>query len=434
MFAPLRRGVLLSFLALGVPPIQGQQATPARERESAAEPVVRLDDLVQQMLERSPTIRGAQYRVDAAMKRPSQASSLPDPKVTFNNFGVGHPFSRLSASNFAFAGVGVSQEIPYPGKLGLAAEEARRGAEADRQTYRTIVLGATAELKALYYDWFGVSKAIEITRKNQDLLQRLEQIARVRYSVGKGLQQDVLKAQVEQSTLAQQLELLGQRKATIEARMGSLINGDLPPGRPAAIVFTPFATPLNEILAALDAQSPQLKTRRAIIEGRAVGIERSKKEYRPDFGVNAQWQKTGAPFRDYYMLSAEVKVPLYFWRKQRLGVEESVAHFREAREDYLSDRQELVFQAKDLYLTAKTSERLLALYREAIIPQSALSLESALAGYEVGNTDFLTLMNNFSTVLSYETQYYGELAKHAQAIARLEALVAMPLAPIEGGK
>ena len=430
MPVPNRSGMLLLLLALNLTPIHGQQAETTRGQE----PVVKLDDLVQGMLQKSPAIRGAQYRVDAAMKRPSQVGTLPEPKFSVSNFGVGHPVSRLRHSDFAYVGVGVSQEVPYPGKLGLAAEEARRGAEADRQNYRTIVLSATAELKALYYDWFGAIKSIEITGKNRELLQRLEQIARVRYAVGKGLQQDVLKAQVEQSTLAQQLELLGQRKATIEARITALINSDRPLGRPAEIVLAPLSTGLEEVLAALDAQSPRLKTKQAMIDGRAVAIERAKKEYRPDFGVSAQWLKNGAPFRDYYMLTADVKVPLYFWRKQRLGVEESVARFREAREDYLSDRQELVFQAKDLYLTAKTSERLIALYREGILPQSALSLESALAGYEVGNTDFLTLMNNFSTVLTYEMQYYGELAKHAQAVARLEALVAMPLAPPAGGK
>lgn len=424
MPVPVRSGVLLSFFAFGC----GVLIAAEQER------VIALTDLVEEMLSRSPSIRAAQYRVDAAMKRPSQVSTLPEPKISISNFGVGHPFSRLSASDFAYAAVGVSQEIPYPGKLGLAAEEARRDAEADRQTYRAVVVNATAELKVLYYQWFEATKALQVTEKNRDLLQRLEQIARVRYSVGKGLQQDVLKAQVEQSTLAQQVELLLQRKGSIEARIESLVNMRLGPGRPAEIVHAPVRAGLEQVLAALDAQSPRLKTKQAMIESRGVGIERSKKEYRPDFGVSGQWLKNGAPFRDYYMLTADVKVPLYFWRKQRLGVEESVARFREAREEYLSDRQELVFQAKDLYLTAKTSERLLALLREGIVPQSALSLESAMAGYETGSADFLTLMNNFSTVLTYEMQYYGELAKHAQAVARLEALVAAPLVQLEGGK
>lgn len=423
MSEPLRYGMLLSLLVVAGSPSPGQ--IPAIAQEAGR--VVEIDELVKELLRSNPAIRAAQYRVDAATKRPSQMSTLPEPKLSVSNFGVGHPLSRLRDSDFAYVGFGFSQEIPYPGKLALAGEEARKDVEAEREMYRTLVLDATAQVKAAYFDWFGVIKAIEITRKNRDLLGRLEQIARVRYSVGKGIQQDVLKAQVEQSTLAQQLEVLSQRKATIEARIQSLLNTEAPLGRPAEVRLSPLATGLEEVLSALDAQSPRLKAKQAAIEGRAVAIERSKKDYRPDFGVSVQWQKNGAPFRDYYMAVAEMKVPLYFWRKQRLGVEESVARFREARQDYLADRQELVFQTKDLYLTAKTSERLLALYREGIIPQSALSLESALAAYETGSVDFLTLMNNFMTMLTYEMQYYQEFAKHGQALARLEALIGMPL-------
>ena len=425
MRALLRPSMLLSLVATVGFPVLGEPQAAAREGDSA--PVVQIDELVKELLANNPGLRAAQYRVDAATKRPSQLSTLPEPKVSVTNFGVGHPLSRLRDSDFAYVGFGVSQEIPYPGKLALAGEEARKDAEAEREMYRALVLNATAQLKAAYYEWFGVSKAIEVTEKNRELLQRLEQIARARYTVGKGIQQDVLKAQVEMSSLAQRLELLAQRKATIEARIRALLNSERPLGQPADVRLSPMTVGLEAVLAALDDQSPRLKNKQAMLDGRSVGIERSKKEYRPDFGVSFQWQKNGAPFRDYYMAVAEVKVPLYFWRKQRLGVEESVARFREARQDFLSERQELVFQAKDLYLTATTSERLLTLYQEGIIPQSALSLESALAAYETGGVDFLTVMNNFMTVLTYEMQYYEELAKHSQALARLEALVAMPL-------
>jgi cobalt-zinc-cadmium efflux system outer membrane protein len=424
MTASLRwRNVLL--VALGCLPLLGQ--APQQAQEASQKTVVEIDQLVKELIASNPTIRAAQYRLDAATKRSSQVSSLPEPKVSFSNFGVGHPFSRLRDSNFAYAGVGFSQEIPYPGKLALAGEEARKEAQAEREMYRALVLDATAQLKVAYYEWFGIVKAIEVTEKNRDLLQRLEQIARARYTVGRGIQQDVLKAQVEESSLAQQLELLAQRKATMEARIQALLNSERPLGQPVDVRLSPLTVGLEQILTALDEQSPRLRNKQAMLDSRSVAIERSKKEYRPDFAVSFQYQKTGAPFPDYYMAVAEVKIPLYFWRKQRLGVEESVARFREAREDFFSERQELVFQVKDLYLTASTSERLLALYRDGIIPQSSLSLESALAGYETGGVDFLTLTNNFMSVLTYEMKYYEELAKHNQALARLEAITGMSL-------
>jgi outer membrane protein TolC len=394
---------------------------------SQQEPVVSLQVLVDDLLKNNPTIRAAQFRHDAATKRPSQLSTLPEPKVSYTNFGVGHPFSRLNTSEFAYQGFGFSQEIPYPGKLALAGEQARKEAQGELEMYRATVLDLTAELKVAYYDWYQVTKSIEIARKNRDLLERFEKIARARYSVGKGIQQDVLKAQVEQSGLAQRQEVLEQKKATSEARILALLNTPRSLGRPADLQMSPLPANLEGFLTSLDRQAPLLRTKQAMLDGRAVGVERSRKEYLPDFAFNFQWQKTGAPFRDYYVATAEMKLPLYFWRKQRLGAEEATARFQEARQNYAATRQELVFALKDLYLTARTSERLLALYQSGVIPQASLSLESAVAGYEVGSVDFLTLMGNFMSLFTYESQYYDELAKHEQAMARLEALVATPL-------
>jgi len=392
----------------------------------SAERIVNVQDLVDDLVKNNTEIRAAQFRYDAASKRPSQVSTLPDPKLSYTNFGVGHPFSTLDASDFAYQGFGVSQEVPYPGKLALAGEEARKEAQGELQVYRALVLERTSDLKIAYYEWFRITKALEITAKNRDLLERLERIARARYSVGKGIQQDVLKAQVEQSGLAQQIEVLEQRKSTVEARIQALLNSERPLGRPAEVKLSPLTANLEELLASVDQQAPRLNAQQAMVDSRAVGIERAKREYLPDFAFNFEWQKTGGRFPDYYMATAEVKIPVFFARKQRLGVEEAAARLSEAKQNYLSTRQGLVFSVKDQYFTARTSERLLALYQSGIIPQASLSLESAMAGYETGSVDFLTLMNNFGSLLTYEMQYYDELSKHEQAMARLEALTATP--------
>ncbi|HYR41652.1 MAG TPA: TolC family protein [Terriglobia bacterium] len=390
-------------------------------------PVTSLQSLMDQLGNNNPEIRAARFRFEAATKRPSQVGALPEPKLTLANVGVGQPFSRLNVSEFAYRGIGLAQEIPFPGKLGLAAEEARQEADSERQNYRSIVLEKASQLKTAYYDWYFATKSIEITTKNRDLLDRLEQIARARYAVGKGIQPDVLKAQVEVSGLAQQLEILEQKKLLTEARIRSLLNSELPLGRPADIQQTSLPLKLESILQMVEAQSPRLQSEQAMVQSRAVGIDRARREYRPDFNVAFQWQHTASQFPDYYMATAEIKLPVYFGRKQRLGVEEAEARFQEARENYKAARQDLVFAAKDKYFTAMTSEKLLALFQAGIIPQSSTALESALSGYEVGNVDFLTLLNNAITLLNYEMQYYQELTKHEQALAELEPLVGVEL-------
>src|SRR5258708_21891080 len=92
--------------------------------------------LLDALMQNNPEIRAARFRFEAATKRPSQVGALPEPKLTLANVGVGQPFSRLNVSEFAYRGIGLAQEIPFPGKLGLAAEEARREADSERQNYR----------------------------------------------------------------------------------------------------------------------------------------------------------------------------------------------------------------------------------------------------------------------------------------------------------
>ena len=421
---PSRFRMVLIFLL--VPLFGTNVSVQASQPGQGQAPVTELRELLGQLAANNPDILAAKYRFEAATKRPPQVSTLPEPKLALVNFGVGQPFSGF-VNEFAYRAIGVSQEIPFPGKLGLAGEEAQREADSERENYRSIVLDKTSQLKAVYYDWYSVTKAIEITSKNRDLLDRFEQIARARYSVGKGIQPDVLKAQVEVSGLAQQLEMLQQKKSVIEARIRSLLNSEVALSRPSEIQQSPMPLQLESVLQMVESRSPRLQASRAMVQSRAVGIDRARREYRPDFNFSFQFQKTGPAFHDYYMAMAEIKLPVYFSRKQRLGVEEAEARFQEARQNYQASRQDLVFEAKDKYFTAMTSEKLLALFQSGIIPQSSVALESALSGYEVGNVDFLTLLSNAVTLLNYETQYYQELVRHEQALAELEPLVGMEL-------
>lgn len=409
----------------------GQPLAAAADETGEAVP---LDALVREFVEHNPALRAAQSRYEAALKRPSQVGTLPEPRLSITDFGVGHPFSGLNRSNFAYRALGVSQLMPFPGKLALAEEEARKEAESERQAYRQQLLESAAKLKVAYYDWYAAWKAIEITRKNRELLERFEAIARTRYAVGKGLLQDVLKAQVELSGLAQQLDLLAQRKLSLEAEINYLLGRPLntPLGRPAEPQRTPLTLDWNALQAAIEENSPRLRAQALQVDTRAVGIERSRKEVWPDLNLSFQWQHTGSLYPDYYMAAAEVNLPIFYRRKQRYAVEEAAARLAEARQNYRATQQETQFQAKDQFLIAKTSEQVLNRYSAGILPQASLALESTVAAYEVGNVNFLTLLDSFTTLLTYERQYSDELARHEQAIARLEPLVGRELTATQG--
>jgi len=390
---------------------------------------VTLEALVAEALEKSPEILAARRKFDAATKRPSQVSSLPEPKFSFTNFGVGHPASALNRSDFAYLGVGVSQEFPLPGKLSLMKAMARKEADSERQIVLEAELRVISRLKQAYFDLSYSHRAIAIVEKNREVLDKFTKIAEAKYRVGSGIQQDVLKAQVEISTLMQRLEMLRQQRGSLEAFINSLLNRpvSMELGKPIEQKKSELNRPLDELLRLAQENAPRVRGRQEMLDSNAFALNLARKEYMPDFGASFQYQKTGSLYPNYYMATFEVKVPLYFWRKQRLGVEEAATRLVQTRHEYQMTSQEISFGVKDQFLMAKTSERLLAMYEQGVIPQAATSLESALAGYQTGKVDFLTLINNLTVLLNFEMDFYRELSSQQKAVARLEEFVGVRL-------
>lgn len=416
--AKLRAGALAQRPAVG------------RNWEEKEEEILKLEDLVEEALRRNPDIRAAQRRWEAASKRPSQLSALPDPVVGLMYWNAGSPIpgSAVGENMTSFVEPNFTQEIPFPAKLRLRGEIAGKEAARAAEELRAIELRVVSELKEAYFDLFFTTKALEIIEKNRGLLEQLSKIAEARYAVGKGTQADVLRSQVELSLLVDRLTTLEQRRGSLEARINSLLdrspNARL--GRPAQLERSPFDYTLERLLALVEEANPALKSRELAIDSSALALRLAKKEYLPDFSFSIGYMYMGR-FEDMYDVRIGVKIPLYFWRKQRLGVEEAAASLAGAKQEYRATAQELFFRIKDLYLMVKTAERLMELYQKGIIPQASASVESALSGYEVGSVDFPALVDSFVFMLNYELEFYRQLVEREKALAKLEELTATRL-------
>ena len=392
---------------------------------------VRLTRLLEEAQWSNPHLKAARAGWEAATKRPSQEGTLPDPRVAVRNFGVGRPFSTLNTSNFAFVSFGVSQEIPFPGKLRLRENAALEEARAEEQRYRQLELDVLSQVKLHYYDYYYATKALETVAKDRGLLEQFVKIAEVRYSVGRGIQQDILRAQLELTLLRDREEGFQQQRDSAIAAINTLLDRspDESLGPPEELEQAPFPTEVTELYQDAQQHSPVLRAQEHEVSRQAVALNLSRKEYRPDFGVSFEWQRTGSMHPDYYMAAFEAKIPLYFWRKQRIGVEEAATKLVEARHAYRAKTRDVLFEIKDHYLMARAADRLVSLYKSAIIPQATLALESAISAYEVGSADFLTLISAATVLLDYELEYYKQLAAYQQALARMEPAVGRTLIP-----
>ncbi len=394
--------------------------------------VVKLSSLVEEASENNPVIKASKAKWEASIMRPSQEGSLPNPiiggrfkNVSFSELTLGEdPRSDIQAF--------VSQEIPFPGKLSSKEEIAVQESESQRWLSDAISRKVIADLKEAYFDWFFINKSIKITNRNKELLQKFTKIAEVKYEVGMGIQQDVLKAQVEVSGFIERLELLAKRKEIVETKIKRILNRplDSPLGEPEEITKSELTTTLAEITDATSEHSPLLKSSSEIVDSREESLKLAKKQYLPDFILGATYfNRDGGngDLDDIWEVSLGLRVPLYYWRKEKFGVREAALDVSQARENYESTKNDLLFQIKDNYITATTAEKLVELYQTGIIPQSTLSLESAISGYQVGNIDFLTLLNNLITLFNFELEYYQQLTEYQKALARIEEIAAIEL-------
>jgi len=388
-----------------------------------------LNEVVREALAKNPAVESALHTVEAERAKIPQAGSLPDPTVSVGWMGNIRPFSVQSGDPSSYRAVGAMQTLPFFGKRGLRRDIAGKEAQATEWDAEAVRRRIVADLAAAYYDYWYLDKAIRTMQENRDLLKKLSQIAEARYRVGKGMQADVLRAQVELSMLLQKLTVLEQQRDTARARLNVLMSrGPDAPLPPAADV--PNASPLNysleELYKLARVNDPEYQRMQKMIERNQLAVNLAQKDALPDLSVGYMYQQR--PFMpDMHGFTFSVNIPVFYKTKQREEI-------RQAKQEGLSSvkardnrQNELYFDLKQNYLAAKASDTLLKLYSQGVVPQSSLALESSMSSYQVGNVDFLTVVGNFTTVLNYETDYYRELANYQTALARMEALTGADL-------
>jgi outer membrane protein, heavy metal efflux system len=404
-----------------------QQPTPFSASDASAG-LPALQRLIEQALENNPEIKAMQRRFDMMRARIPQAKALDEPMLSVGYMGNITPFQVQKGDPSSGRTISISQDLPFPGKRSLRGKVASSDADAEWWNFEQTRRNVVAEVKDAYFDLYYLTKAIGVVNKTKTLLEQFTKIAEARYSVGKGIQQDVLKAQVEFSKLIELQTMLEQRKQIAEARLNSLLYRE-----PESFVGTPeelkprdFSYSLAELNETAVANFPELKAQRRKIEGAQYSIQLAKKDFYPDFSVGFTYTNRPA-MPEMYGVMVGIKLPVYYAKKQRPALTEATASFEAEKRSLENITTVLMFKIRDKYLSETTAKRLVSLYSTTIVPQSSLSLESAIAGYEVGKVDFLTLLDNLVTLLNYELSYYEQLSNEEKAVAALEPLVGVTL-------
>jgi cobalt-zinc-cadmium efflux system outer membrane protein len=396
-----------------------------------AAPPASLAALVEEAGKNNPDIVAALRGWQAAAQVPTQVSTLPDPQVTVQQFSVGspRPFAGFTNSDFAYIGFGVSQDVPYPGKLKLRGEAAERDAAVARERVDSVKRSVVEQAKAAYFQLAYVQQTLGILQRDGTLLEQIEKVAEARYRTGQGTQQDVLKAQLQQTKLLRELAHHHELMGTAQAQIKKLLN------RPqesadiavAELTDTPLRYSSDELLAKVRTGDPDIAGRQEMVRKQSLQVEMARKDRYPDFNVQYMWEHTAEQYRDYYELTFSARLPIYRRRKLDPELTQAVKELDRSQREYESQVQQAYFEVKDELIAAETAEQLLKIYREGLIPQALATFRAGLASYESGQEDFQTLLSAFLDVLDFDEEYWKSLADHETALARIEQLTGMAI-------
>ena len=397
--------------------------------QHSSDPPTPLAQLLSEGKANNPEISAADHAWKAAQQSVAQARTLPDPRYTLQQFSVGSPkpFAGYTNSDFAYIGIGASQELPFPGKLRLRGDAAAAQAESVHAEVGVKKATLADAIKADYIQLAYLQQTLPILEASKAEFGELIKDASLHYEVGQGMQQDVLQAQIERTKLVREVAIHHEKVAELQAHLKGLLHRDQ---ASADIVTEPLPeTPLRtsdaDLLAMIQRNNPQVQANTQLTREQDAKLASAKREGKPDFELGYMYQNTDRKYRDYYMLTFQMRLP----RKQRVNAEiaqaaESVAASRDALDAQV---QQQMADAQQQYAKAKSDEEVLTDYREGLVPQSDASYRATLSAYGSNREQFAHVVSSFLNLLNLRMEALQTLADHEMALARLETLTGASL-------
>jgi outer membrane protein, heavy metal efflux system len=419
----LRSVLLFSAGMLSARPAAAQAAEPPGPEPS-------LEALVAEALVHNADLQALVEARAAASSRPAQAGGLPDPMVSvlYVNDGWAPSLGQQSMTTLGFMG---SQTLPWPGKRGLREKIATQDTAVPTQRLERQRLAVAAGVRRAFWGLVLAEESLGVLREQADVWKEAEGVARARYAVGQGAQQDVLRAQLEITRFEQ---LRAEQEAEVESRLAELsrlVGRDVPRDCAAGVrlALRPETRDLATLQAQAEATLPELRAGASGVERERLATELAERDFKPDFTVQAGYMNRGG-LDPMWQAGVGVSLPLYRSRRHA-AVAEAEAGRRSAVLQVEAVRAQIRYRTREREAQLRAAERMAVVYADGLLPQARLSYEASIASYEAGKVPFLSVLEALSTLYRDRIDHLRVLAAHETikasiAEASLEATSEVP--------
>ena len=385
-------------------------------------------------LANNPNLAQMQARYEAMKNIPSQVQTLPDPILTLGTMNFPTDSFDRTQEAMTQLQIGVSQAFPFPGKLTLKGDVAEFEAKAAFYDVAEMRLLLAKNVSHKWWQLFYLDRAIETVDKNQALLKQFIEVAKTKYTTGKGLQQDVLLSQLELSKLINQKIQIVALKDTQMIQLNILM--DITPRSIITLSkelnFNQADLLAEEQLYELAMRSrPLLNKHKQLISAAKSRLDLAERDYYPDFNVGVTYgdrigqnpQPMGGDRADLFSIKLGIKIPLYAGSKQSYKVKQRINEQFKSKYAYADESNQVKADIARFITDYRRSEQQRSLFETGILPQARQTVQSMLAGYQVSEVDFLNLVGSQVTLFNYELQFWQSVSQSNQALASIQASI-----------
>ncbi|SRR6266568_3496349 len=388
-----------------------------------------LASLVAEAQSQNAQVATAEHAWRASTNLAKQVTTLPDAQFTLQDLSVGSPkpWAGFSNSDFAYLGFGVSQDIPYPGKLQLRGRAAEREADAQKAQVDVVRSNIVDQVKTVYLRLAYLHQTIDLLNRNTTVLDTLIKTEVSRYSVGQGSQADILRGQLERTKLLRETTMHEQEMGQLEAALKALLHRaqDSPGIIPESLKATDASPAQQEAPALVVIRNPSLNADRAMVVQQDARLQSAKRGTKPDFSLGYMFQQTGSSYRDYYVATFNVRFP----RKKRVEAEiaEAAEMLERTRAEADADQQQQLAEAKKETIATQSSAELMKEYQQGLIPQAESVFQSELNAYQSNRGTLSSVLSALVDRIGFEHDYQQALLDHETALAHLETVTGAEL-------
>ena len=411
----IRTGLAAVLLTLG-----------AAGRASAQEvPGATLPGLLLLAREQNPDYAAMRFEAQAASERVTPAGALPDPKFRTELMDItkmGEQNPTILPGNVGSTRYTLMQDLAWFGKRDLKRDIAQLEADGSQGKVEASWTELKARIKTAQAQRHYLRGSEKLTQEILDLMQRLEKISQARYAGGLAAQQDVIRAQVEQTTMRNELVALASESRQVNARLNTLLArpANAPLAAPEILRAVPGVAQLEFDKLAEQARSrnPQLFTETARTRAAEKSRDLTYKNRYPDFTLSISPTQYQTAIKEWALM-VEVNIPLQ-QSSRRAQEREAQAMLAAAQSRKEAVANQLLSDLAENLAALDAAQSSGVLASNSLLPQAELAFSSALASYETSKVDFATLL---------DAQRQIRQARQTQIKAQLE--VQMRLAEIE---